>query len=122
MDTLTIANDFVKICSTGDFDQAGEKYWSPDVVSVEPMPGDMQVATGVAAVRAKGEWWYANHEVHGVTVSGPYVSGDQFIVRFEMDLTPKASGTRIQMDEVGIYDLKDGKIIRESFFYLMKQD
>jgi ketosteroid isomerase-like protein len=119
MDTLSIANDFVKICQTGDFDLAGEKYWSPDIVSIEPMPGDMQEVHGLAGVKAKGEWWYGNHEIHDVKVTGPYVSGDQFIVRFEMDITPKDTGQRMQMDEVGIYDLKDGKIIRESFFYYM---
>jgi ketosteroid isomerase-like protein len=119
MDTAAIANDFVKICATGNFDEAGEKYWSPDIVSIEPMPGDMQQARGLAAVKAKGEWWYANHEIHGVTVDGPYVNGNQFIVRFQMDITPKETGQRMQMDEMGIYDLVDGKIVRESFFYNM---
>ncbi len=119
MSTVELANDFVAICKTGDFDTAGEKYWSPDVESIEPMPGDMQHIKGIEGVRAKGEWWYANHEIHGVVVEGPYVSGDQFVVRFQMDLTPKETGVRIQMDEVGIYDIKDGKITRESFFYHM---
>jgi hypothetical protein len=119
MDTLSIANDFVKLCQSGNFDEAGEKYWSADIVSIEPMPGDMQEVRGLAGVRAKGDWWYANHEIHDVKVTGPYVSGDQFIVRFEMDITPKDTGQRTQMDEVGIYDLKDGKIVRESFFYFM---
>jgi ketosteroid isomerase-like protein len=119
MDTAAIANDFVKMCQAGNMDGAGEKYWSPDIISIEPMPGDMQEAKGLDAVNAKGEWWYTNHEIHSVKVSGPYVSGDQFIVRFEMDITAKATGTRMQMDEVGIYDLKDGKIVRESFFYNM---
>jgi SnoaL-like domain len=119
MDTLELAKDFVAICASGDFDLAGTKYWSDAVVSIEPMPGDMQECHGIAAVHAKGEWWYANHEIHGVTVTGPYVSGAQFIVRFQMDITPKASGVRMQMDEMGIYDVADGKIIRESFFYYM---
>ncbi len=117
MDTHAIANDFVALCQTGDFEAAGEKYWADDVTSIEPMPGDMQEVHGIDGVRAKGVWWYANHEIHSTTVSGPYVSGDQFIVRFQMDLTHKESGNRMQMDEVGVYDLEDGKIVCESFFY-----
>ena len=49
-------------------------------------------------------------------IEGPYVNGDQFIVRFKMDLTPKG-GQRITMDEVGLYTLKDGLIAEEQFFY-----
>ena len=111
-----IANDLVAMCKRGEFDASGEKYWADDVVSLEPMPGDMARIQGKAGVRGKGEWWYANHEIHGVEVEGPYVHGDQFVVRFKMDLTPKG-GERIQMDEVGLYTIKDGKIVEERFFY-----
>ncbi len=61
----------------------------------------MAVCRGKEAVKAKGDWWQANHEVHGATVEGPYVNGDQFVVRFTMEVTPKATGERVTMDEVG---------------------
>jgi ketosteroid isomerase-like protein len=111
-----IANDLVAMCKAGQFDESGEKYWADDVVSLEPMPGDMARIQGKAGVRAKGEWWAANHEIHGVQVEGPYVHGDQFVVRFRMELTPKG-GERITMDEVGLYTIRDGKIAEERFFY-----
>jgi ketosteroid isomerase-like protein len=115
--THDIATDFTTLCRNGDFELAGEKYWSPDVVSIEAMEGADAVASGLAAVRAKSEWWYANHEVHSVNVEGPYVNGNQFTVRFTMDITPKATGERMSADEVGLYTVKDGKIIEERFFY-----
>ena len=59
----------------------------------------------------------ALRQIHGVQVEGPYVNGDQFVVRFKMDLTPKATGERRTMDEVGLYTVKDGKIVEERFFY-----
>lgn len=59
----------------------------------------------------KGDWWRENHEVHGVSVNGPYVNGDQFVVRFTIDATPKATGQRMTMDEMSIYAV-------ERFFYL----
>lgn len=118
MDTTAIAKDFVALCAKGEFDAAGEKYWASDCVSIEAMPGDMQTMTGKAALKEKGAWWYANNTVHGVKVEGPYVNGDQFVVRFTMDVTPKG-GARMTMDEVGIYTLKNGKIIEERFAYAM---
>ena len=111
-----VAQDLVAMCKQGQFDESGEKYWADDVVSLEPMPGDMARIQGKAGVRAKGEWWYANHEIHAVEVEGPYVNGDQFVVRFKMDLTPKG-GERHTMDEIGLYTIKGGKIVEEKFFY-----
>ena len=114
--TQQVADDLVALCKQGQFDESGEKYWADDVVSLEPMPGDMARIQGKDGVRAKGEWWAANHEIHGVEVEGPYVHGDQFVVRFKMELTPKG-GERISMDEVGLYTVRDGKIVEERFFY-----
>ena len=116
MDTKAIAKAFTDLCAKGEFDHAGQKFWSDDVVSREPGDGDMAVLKGRKAVVGKGEWWYANHTIHNTKVEGPYVHGDQFVVRFTMDLTPK-DGKRHTMDEVGVYTVKNGKIVDESFFY-----
>jgi ketosteroid isomerase-like protein len=113
-----VADDLVAMWKAGQFDESGEKYWSADVISYENAPpgADMAEIRGVEGVRAKGEWWAANHEVHGVEVEGPYINGDQFTVRFKMDLTPK-DGARRTMDEIGLYTIRDGKIAEERFFY-----
>ena len=118
MTTQDIANDLVALCREGKFAESGEKYWAPDVVSVEagaPGGGD-PVSRGIDAARGKGEWWAANHEVHGVEVEGPYVNGDQFVVRFKMDMTPKG-GPRTTLAEMGVYPVRGGKIAEERFFY-----
>lgn len=119
MDINAIANDFTNLCKAGKFEEAGEAHWSPDIVSIEPFGGDSgdPAARGIDAVRAKGEWWYANHEVHNVDTAGPFMHGDQFTLQFHMDLTVKASGDRMSMDEIGLYTVKDGKIVEERFFY-----
>ena len=111
-----IAEDLVAMCKAGQFDESGEKYWADDVVSIEAMPGDMAEVRGKAGVKAKGDWWVANHEIHDVEVGGPYVNGEQFAVRFKMDVTPKG-GERMTLDEVGLYTIKGGKIVEERFFY-----
>ena len=117
MSTQDIANDLVALCKAGKFDEAGEKYWADDVLSVEAAPGDMAQLRGKDAVRGKGEWWANAHEIHSVEVEGPYVNGDQFVVRFKMDLTQVESDQRIWMDEVALYTIKNGKIAEERFFY-----
>jgi hypothetical protein len=116
MTIADIAKDFVALCQAGDLDGAGEKYWAENVISVEAM-GPSPESQGKAAAKAKGEWWYGAHDVHNVETHGPYVNGDQFAVRFVMDVTVKETGVRMTMDEVGVYTIKDGMISEERFFY-----
>ena len=121
MTTQEVANRLVKLCSEGKFDQAGEELYSPDIVSMEAgaPPGQSRESKGIAAVKAKGDWWVANHEVHSVRVEGPLVAGSHFAVTFKLDVTFKPESKRFQMEEVAVYKVADGKIVYEEFFYTM---
>ena len=67
-------------------------------------------------------WWLKSHEIHSDEARGPFPHGDRFIVYFKFDVTPKEGamkGKRMQMDEAGLYTVKNGKIVEEEFFYHM---
>jgi len=55
-------------------------------------------------------------EVHGGWVSEPIVAGNYISVAMGMDVTMKGQG-RMNMDEIAVYEVKDGKIVKEQFFY-----
>jgi hypothetical protein len=116
MSTQEVAKTFTELCKAGKFEAAGKQFWSDDVVSIEPMSGDMARLQGQKALEAKGVWWAENHQVHGVKVEGPFVNGDQFILRFELDVTPKGK-PRATMTETGLYTVKNGKVVEERFFF-----
>ena len=121
MTTIDIANKLVSLCRECKDHEAQRLLYAEDAVSVEagaPAGQDPEMK-GLAAIRAKGEWWYANHEVHQVTITGPWPHGDRFILGFKIDVTPKATGQRFQMEEMALYTSRDGKIVREEFFYHM---
>jgi SnoaL-like domain len=115
MNTQEVATAFAQLCKSGQFDKAGHDFWSDDIVSIEAFPGDMANIKGRAAVEAKGKWWYDNHEIHSAKTEGPYVNGDQFLLRFTLDVTPKGQ-SRITMDEMGMYTVKGGKVVEERFY------
>ena len=117
MTTAEIARDFTELLKKGQDETAAGKYNAENIVSYEAMEGPMRVCSGREAVKQKGDWWRANHELHSVSVEGPFVHGDQFAVRFRYDITPKETGKRVTSDEVGLYTLKDGKVVEERFFY-----
>jgi ketosteroid isomerase-like protein len=121
MNTMDIANKMVELCRQGKNMEALSTLFADDVVSVEAgaSPGMEREARGLAAVKAKGEWWLANHEIHSAALTGPWPHDDRFIVGFQYDVTNKPSGQRMKMDEVGLYEIRNGKIVREEFFYHM---
>jgi ketosteroid isomerase-like protein len=121
MTTQEVANKLVELCSQGKFHEATDALYSDDIVSMEAgaPPGQSRESKGIAAIKAKGEWWVANHEVHAAAVEGPLVAGSQFAVTFKMDITFKPENKRFKMEEIGLYKVKDGKIVYEEFFYAM---
>ena len=98
-----------------------ESLYSPDIVSMEAgaPPGQSRESKGIDAVRAKGEWWVNNHEVHSSSVEGPLVAGAYFAVTFKLDVTFKPQNRRFTMEEVAVYKVANGKIAYEEFFYSM---
>lgn len=122
--TQTIGDKLVALCQQGENLEAIETLYSPDIESVEAMgaPGMDRVMKGIDAVRGKNQWWLENHEVHGSEAIGPLINEDRFAVIFKIDVTPKHTGKRMQMEEVGLYTVKNNKIIKEEFFYSLDFD
>jgi ketosteroid isomerase-like protein len=115
--TGQIAEQFTALCKQGKLDEAGERYWADNVVSLEPIDGEMARVKGRDAVKAKSEQWYQAHDIHQVKVSEPQVNGDQFIVHYSIDATEKKSGARQKMEEEALYTVANGKIVEERFFF-----
>ena len=40
---------------------------------------------------------------------------DRFVVQYDADVTDKNSKKRMQLSEVGVYTVKNGKIVQEEF-------
>ncbi|HEX7831033.1 MAG TPA: nuclear transport factor 2 family protein [Thermoanaerobaculia bacterium] len=125
MDTKQVGERLVELCREGKNMDAIAELYSPDITSVEAGGGDENMPRemhGIDAIRGKNQWWYENHEVHSGSAEGPYPHDDRFAVKFSYDVTAKSgpmAGNRFTMNEVALYTVKDGKIVREEFFYAM---
>jgi len=118
MSTTEIANRLADLCSKGDFEGAQKELFADDAVSLEPHgTSDFQQETkGLDAIIEKGKKWSAMvQEYHGLKVSQPLVSNNSFALTMFMDVTMKGQG-RMQMTELCVYNVKDGKIVSEQFF------
>ncbi len=122
MNTEQVANRLVELCRKGEYEQAQRELYAQDAVSIE-MPGApagaLGDARGLEAIYEKGRKWAEGLEaVHAGNVSDPIIAGNWFSVTFSMDLTFKGRG-RMQIEEIGVYHVRDGKVVSEQFFYDM---
>ena len=119
MTTMEIGKKLVELCNQGKAAVVIDTLYASDIVSVEAggPPGMPREMKGLEAVHGKSKWWNDNHTIHSSKAEGPWPNGDQFIVRFQFDVTNKQNNQRIQMDEMALYTVKNDKIVHEAFFY-----
>ncbi len=117
MSTQEVANKLVALCREGKFHEAIDELYAKDVVSNEP--NDSDTTEGLEAVKAKTEKFEASIEqIHHSIISDPLVAKDHFACIMDIDATYKEHG-RMTMSEICVYEVKDGKIIKDNFFYNM---
>jgi len=117
MMTSQIADRLVELCRKGQFEAAQTELFAQDAVSIEPDGSQMELADGLAAIQEKGRQFMASvEEMHGIVISEPVVAANFFTVSMALDTTFKGRG-RVNMEEICVYEVDDGKIVSEQFFY-----
>lgn len=115
MSLQTVGHQLVEMCNQGKNFDVMRTMYAPDIVSVE---GDGSETAGQGPVIHKSEVWQGHNEIHTEKVRGPFFNGPtQFAVHYTFEVTPKGTGKRVTLEEVGVYTVKNEKITREQFFY-----
>jgi hypothetical protein len=117
VNTEQVGQKVVELVRKQAWHEALDMLYDKDVVSVEArtMDGSSPETRGINGVRGKVDWWLENMQVHSFTANGPFAAHDRFVVQYDADVTDKNSKQRRQLSEVGVYTVKNGKIIREEF-------
>lgn len=117
MNTEQIAQKVVELTCKQAWHEALDGLYDAGIVSVEArtMDGSSPEKRGIDQVREKTNWWTNKMEVHSFKANGPFVAHDRFVVQYNVDVTDRDSNKRMQMSEVGVYTVKNGKIAREEF-------
>jgi hypothetical protein len=117
MKTEEIASRLVALCREQKWETAQRELFSPNAVSIEPEAtgGFDKETRGLPAIIEKGRKFVAMVEqVHSISVSDPLVAPNSFACTMRLDMTMKGQG-RMNMGELCVYDVKDGKIVSEEF-------
>jgi hypothetical protein len=116
--TEQVASRFNELAQQEKWFEIQEELFAENVKSIEP-PSSIHLpnAEGKAAVRKKGEEWVKRIEsVQRRATTPPIVAGNHFAVGREIDITVQGIG-RVQVNQVMLYEVKNGEIISERFFY-----
>ena len=116
--TREVAARFDELAQQEKWFEIQDEFFSEDVKSIDPPNSPyMGYAEGKAAVRKKGEDFVKKiQDFHGAYTTQPVIGGNHFAVGRGMDLTAEGFG-RIKIDEIMLYEVKDGQIVLENFFY-----
>jgi hypothetical protein len=118
MTTQEVANRFHELAGSGQWNQIHDELYAENAVSIEPphSPG-LKSVEGKEAIKKKGKMFEEMvEEMHGGYSNEPIVAGNYFAVAMGMDVTMKGMG-RSKMDEIAVYEVKDGRIVKEQFFF-----
>lgn len=118
MTTKEVAKRFYELAQSGSWDAIYDELYSKNAKSIEPEHSEgLRTVAGMDAIREKGKQWSESiEEVHGGYTNEPQVAGNYFTCTMGFDATFKGQG-RMNMEEVALYHVKDGKIVAEQFFY-----
>jgi hypothetical protein len=115
-----VAQEFTAMLRQGEFVAARERFWAPDIRSIEPhdLPGGIKAeVAGIDAARAKTVRWLATRHIHDLSIDGPFVTGDQFALFLDMMIADRPGGAGQPFTEIAIFTVREGHISEERYFY-----
>lgn len=116
--TQQVAARFHELAQQEKWFEIQDELFADHVKSVEPAHSPyLGYAEGKAAVRKKGEDFVKKiRAAQNLYTSEPIVTGHHFAVTREKDLTVEGFGN-IQIHQIMLYEVKNGQIVLEQFFY-----
>lgn len=116
MTTQQVANKLADLCKKGKWAQAQKELYARDAWSQEPAGVTPRLVKGQIGLAKKGQFWEQNTKVFSMSVSKPIVAGNWITMKMTTD-TQWKGGPRQKSEEICLYQVKEGKIISEQFFY-----
>lgn len=117
MTTSEMAARLVELLRSGDYPGAQAELYADDAKSIEPSWSPDAVQQGREALAGKLQYWVDTFETRGNKISEPLIAGNFFSLAMHVEVTDKKSGTPISMCEIAVFEVKDGKIVAEQFFF-----
>lgn len=110
-----IAGRLVELCRKQKFVEAYKELYAEEAESIDPMYSGMPPAKGLITLLEREKQFLSKTNIHSIEVSDPLIAGNHFAINIHMDFTMEERG-RKDVEELCVYQVKDGKIVRQQFF------
>ena len=118
MNAQQVASRLVQLCREGKNVEAINELYDDNIVSIEPDGSPMAGKTvgKQAVLESTNRWFDSVEQLHNVAISNPLVSDNFFACTMNVDATYKEHGRNV-MNELCVFEVRDGKIVNDQFFY-----
>jgi len=118
MNAQQVASRLVQLCREGKNVEAINELYDDNIVSIEPDGSPMPEKTvgKQAVLESTNRWFDSVEQLHSVEISNPLVSDGFFACTMKIDATYKEHGRNV-MNELCVFEVRDGRIVSDQFFY-----
>jgi len=118
MNAQQVASRLVQLCREGKNVEAINELYDDNIVSIEPDGSPMAGKTvgKQAVLESTNRWFDSVEQLHNVAISNPLVSDNFFACTMNVDATYKEHGRNV-MNELCVFEVRNGKIVNDQFFY-----
>ena len=121
MTTEMVANKLVEFCRRAKNTEAIEQLYAGNIRSLEPKGSQAELTLGKVPVLVKDQQWRSMvQQINSVYISDPVITGNYFSCGMDIEVVLKETGRRITLNEICVYEVQNGKIVFEQFFYAIK--
>ena len=118
MTTQEVANRYYELAQQGQNEKIIDELYSPNIVSIEPKNASdvpLKVEGTIEYKEKEKILFQMVEQFHGGFCKEPSVATFHFSCVMGMDVTIK--GKRKMKEEIGVFEVRNGKIVSEQFFY-----
>ena len=119
MTTEQVAKRYYELIQQHQYEKIQNELYTPNAISIEPENDSNLplIVEGLEALRQKeGLFFSLIEEMYGSYMSEPVVSTFFFSMMTGMDVKMRGKA-RKKKEQICVFEVRDGKIVKEQFFY-----
>lgn len=115
-DIHEIASRLIELLHAGRNSDAYSELYADDAECIEADPDRSRA--GLAGLVSDMREFENAHEFSYECIDGPVIAGSSFALGLRFTARPSAGGESFTVDELAVYTVDNGRIVREQFFYV----
>lgn len=115
MTTESVARELIQMLKSERNIEAIRMLYDDKIDTVEADP--TRSRKGKQTVLKSMQDFADSHDFKYTKIEGPIISGGSFALRLAFDAKNRSTGDSFSVDEIAVYTVLEGRIVREQFYY-----